>query len=265
MMKVTAFVGSARRQHTYRAVERFLANLRAHGDVETEIVFLSDHHLEICRGCALCTNKGEELCPLKDDRDLLLEKLFRSDGVVFASPNYSYNVSGHMKVFLDRLAFVLHRPRGFGKAFTSITVEAIYRGREIAKYLDFVGMVLRFNVVKGRVVKSLEPLPEKVRKRNEETIDRLSRKFHKTLVNRKLHTPSLFELFMFHWGRTSLRLMLDEGWRDYRYYHDQGWFTSDYFYPTRLGPIKKAFAWAVDSFFSRRIPKQPGYDALKGK
>ena len=261
MMKVTAFVGSARRQHTFRAVERFLANLRAHGDVETETVFLSDHRLEICRGCTLCTGKGEELCPLKDDRDLLLEKLFRSDGVVFASPNYSYNVSGQMKVFLDRLAFVLHRPRGFGKAFTSITVEAIYRGKKIARYFDFVGMVLRYNVVKGCVVKSLEPLPEKVRRRNEGTIDRLSRKFHETLVSRKLHTPSLFELFMFRWGRTSMRLMLDEGWRDYCYYRDQGWFTSDYFYPTRLGPIKKAFAWSVDSWTARRI----GRSKLSGK
>lgn len=265
MMKVAAFVGSARRQHTYRAVERFLANLRARGDVETETVFLSDYRLEICKGCKLCCDRGEEMCPLKDDRDLLLQKLFAADGVVFASPNYSFNVSGRMKVFLDRLAFALHRPRGFGKAFTSITVEAIYRGREIARYFDFIGMGLRYNVVKGRVVKSLEPMTDEVRRRNEKTIDRLSREFYATLASRKLPTPSLFELFMFRWGRTSMRLMLDEGWRDYCYYRDQGWFTSDYFYPTRLGPVKKAFAWSVDSWFSRRIPRQPGHDALKGK
>lgn len=48
-MKVTAFVGSARKMHTYRAVERFLANLRSHGGVETEIVSLSDYRLEICK------------------------------------------------------------------------------------------------------------------------------------------------------------------------------------------------------------------------
>lgn len=255
MLKVTAFVGSARRQHTYRAVERLLANLRAHGDVETEAVFLSDYRLEICKGCKLCCDRGEELCPLQDDRDLLLEKLFRSDGVVFASPNYSFNVSGLMKVFLDRLAFALHRPRGFGKAFTSITVEAIYRGKEIAKYFDFIGMGLRFNVVKGRVVKSLEPMSDKVRRRNEETIDRLSREFHETLRKKELPVPSLFELFMFRWGRTSMRLMLDDGWRDYRYYDEAGWFASDYFYPVRLGPVKKAAGRLVDSWTSRRIRK----------
>lgn len=252
-MKVIAFVGSARKKHTYRAAERFLQNLKTLGNVDGEIVVLSDHHLEVCMGCTLCTNKGEELCPLKDDRDLLVEKLFAADGIVLATPNYSFNVSGWMKVFLDRLAFALHRPRSFGKAFTSITVEAIYRGKEIAKYLDFIGMGLRFNVVKGCVVKSLEPMTEKVRKRNEETIDRLSRKFYAALVRQELPVPSLFELFMFHWGRTSMREMLDEDWRDYRYYREKGWFSSDYFYPTRLGPAKKAVAKVVDTVVARRI------------
>jgi multimeric flavodoxin WrbA len=30
--------------------------------------------------------KGEEFCPLKDERDLLIEKMMSSDGVVFACP-----------------------------------------------------------------------------------------------------------------------------------------------------------------------------------
>ena len=38
----------------------------------------------------LCLNKGEELCPLKDDRDLLIDKMNNSDGIIFASPNYSF-------------------------------------------------------------------------------------------------------------------------------------------------------------------------------
>jgi multimeric flavodoxin WrbA len=251
-MKVTAFVGSARKKHTYNATRRFLDNLRSYGGVETEIVFLSDYHLEICRGCKLCTDRGEEFCPLKDDRDLLLEKLFNSDGVVFATPNYSFNVSGQMKVFLDRLAFALHRPRGFGKAFTSIVIEAIYRGKEIVKYLDFVGNGLLFNVVRGRVVKSLEPMTEKVQKKNERTIDAQSRKFYKTLAGKKLPVPSLFALFIFHWGRTSMREILDESYRDYAYYKKAGWFESDYFYPTRLGPVKKGVARLVDAVVTRR-------------
>ncbi len=36
-----------------------------------------------------------------------------------------------MKVFFTGCWFALHRPCGFGKAFTSILVEAFYRGGEI--------------------------------------------------------------------------------------------------------------------------------------
>ena len=115
MKKVTAFVGSARKQHTYNAVRQFLSSLESLGDIESEIVRLSECKLEICRGCKLCIVKGEEFCQFKDDRDMLIQKMMASDGVVFASPNYSFQVSGIMKGFLDRLGFVFHRPRFFGK------------------------------------------------------------------------------------------------------------------------------------------------------
>ena len=146
-MKVTAFVGSARKKHTYQATEKFLQNLQSLGDVEYEIVALSDYSLKICSGCKLCLDKGEALCPLRDDRDILIKKMQQSDGVVFASPNYSFQVSGLMKVFLDRLGFGFHRPQFFGKACTSLVAQGVYGGRKIVKYLDFVGRGLGFNVV----------------------------------------------------------------------------------------------------------------------
>ena len=98
MKKVTAFVGSARKKNTYKAVEQFLANLEALGDVEYEIVRLNDYTLKHCRGCMLCFDKGEERCPLKDDRDLLMQKMMDADGVVFATPNYTFGMSGVMKM-----------------------------------------------------------------------------------------------------------------------------------------------------------------------
>ena len=98
--KVTVFVGSAhKRGATWRAARVFLDGLERYGDVRGEIVVLSDFHLGVCRGCKACTNHGEERCPLRDDRDELIEKMMSSDGVVFASPNYSFQVSAIMKIF----------------------------------------------------------------------------------------------------------------------------------------------------------------------
>ena len=75
MKKVTAFVGSAHKRHSLHAVQQFLGNLQAHGDVEYEIVPLGDYRIEACRGCRLCFDKGEEFCPLHDDRDALIRKI----------------------------------------------------------------------------------------------------------------------------------------------------------------------------------------------
>jgi NAD(P)H-dependent FMN reductase len=184
-------------------------------------------------------DKGEELCPLKDDRDKLIEKMTKSDGVVFASPNYSFHVSGLMKIFLDRLGFFCHRPRFFGKAFTSIVAQGIFGGGAIVKYLNFIGGALGFNVVKGCCINSLEPMTEKGQKKIDTIIDKQCKKFHSKLVKKEFPTPSLFELMIFRMSRTSRKVMLNENFRDYVYCRENGWFESDYYYPVRLNPLKK--------------------------
>ena len=176
-MRVTAFIGSARIKHTYNATEQFLKILQSFGDVEYEIVRLSDYKLGTCKGYKLCLDKGEELCPLKDDRDKLIDKMINSDGVIFASPNYSFQVSALMKIFLDRLGFLFHRPRFFGKTFTSIVAQGIYGGKDIVKYFNFIGKGLGFNVVKGCCITTLEPMTEKGQKKTDKIIDQQSKKF----------------------------------------------------------------------------------------
>ena len=256
MKKVTAFVGSARKKHTHYAVCQFLSALGSLGDVEYEIVALSDYKLETCRGCYTCFAKGEEFCPLKDDRDVLIEKMMASDGVIFASPNYSFQVSAIMKIFLDRLGFVFHRPRFFGKTFTSIVVQGIYGGNKIVKYLDFVGNGLGFNTVKGYCFTALDPMTEKEKRKIDRALAGQSRRFYEKLVKPDYPVPTLFKLMGFRMGRTSMGLELDDRSRDYTYYKDKGWFESDYFYPTRVGALKKVAGSLFDSIASRMARKR---------
>ncbi len=238
-MKVTAFIGSARRQHTYKASEKFLQKLQSLGNIEYEIVRLSDYNVGTCKGCRVCFDKGEEFCPLKDDRDILIDKINNSDGVIFATPNYSFNVSAIMKIFLDRLGFVFHRPRFFGKTFTCLVAQGIGKGGVIIKYFNFIGKCLGFNIVKGRCLKTLEPMTEEGQKKIDRIIDRQSKKFYSQLIRKEYPSPSLFWLMGFRMARTSMRKMLNEEWKDYTYYRAKGWFESDYFYPVKLNPLKK--------------------------
>jgi len=238
-MKVTAFIGSGRKRHSYIACEKFLQNLHALGNVEYELVRLSDYNLGTCKGCRVCFDKGEEFCPFKDDRDTLMEKMRNSDGIIFASPNYSFQVSSLMKIFIDRLAFTFHRPSFFGKTFTSIVVQGIGKGEDIVKYLDFIGKGMGLNIVKGCFIKTLEPMTEKSQSDFDRIIGQQSKKYYAQLVKREFPSPSLWWLMVFRMGRTSMHKMLDENWRDYTYYRDRGWFESDYFYPVKLNPFKK--------------------------
>jgi multimeric flavodoxin WrbA len=238
-MKVTAFIGSGRKQHTYKASEKFLQNLQSLGKIEYEIVRLSDYNLGTCKGCRLCLDKGEEFCPFKDDRDKLIEKMKNSDGVIFASPNYSFQVSALMKIFLDRLGFFFHRPLFFGKTFTCIVSQGIVKGGDIVKYLNFIGKGLGFNVVKGCCIKTLEPMTAEGQKKIDRIIDRQSKRFFLQLTKNQYPAPSLFWLLGFRMARTSIKKMLDENWRDFTYFREHGWFESDYFYPVKLNPLKK--------------------------
>lgn len=247
MKKVIAFVGSAHKQNTHKAVVQFLNNLQVLGDVEYEIVTLSSYKLGACRGCRVCFDKGEEFCPLKDDRDVLMDKIAASDGVIFATPNYAFHMSGMMKTFIDRFGAAMHRPRYFGKAFTSIVTQGIGGGGRIVEYLDFVGNGLGFNTVKGACLTALDPTTEDDQRKIDRALEELGRRFYARLAKPTHPAPTLFKLMIFRMSRTTISQELDDRSLDYRYYADRGWLESDYYYPTRLGVPKKIAGSLLDS------------------
>ncbi|MBN2003526.1 MAG: flavodoxin family protein [Anaerolineae bacterium] len=251
MKKVTVFVASGRKGHTYDAAAQFLRNLQSLGDIKGEIVRLSDYQLRPCMGCQVCFAKGEEYCPLKDDRDALIEKMMASDGVVFATPNYSFHVSALLKMFLDRLGFAFHRPRFFGKTFTGIVAQGIYGGNKIVDYLNFVGNALGFRTVKGSCIMTLDPMTAKQQHKIDVALAAQARRYDAKLKQLGNPAPSLMDLMFFRMGRTKVRLELDDSACDYQYYRDKGWFESDFYYPTRLGFLKKGAGGFFDAMFAR--------------
>jgi hypothetical protein len=189
---------------------------------------------------------------------VLIEKIMASDGVVFASPNYSFQVSAIMKTFLDRLGFLFHRPRFHGKTFTSIVVQGVYGGRKIVKYLDFVGGGLGFDVVKGSCSTAFEPMTEKEQQKRDKALAKQGKRFHKQLSKPGNRVPGLFELMIFRMARTSIRLTLDYSNLDYTYYSEHGWFESDYYYPTHLGVLKKFAGNLFDSIYAHVYKPKAG-------
>ncbi len=249
MKKVVAFIASHQKRATYDGVREFEEHLRSFGDIDLdfEYVFLKDYRLENCRGCCNCFSKGEEFCPLKDDRDVLLGKIYDADGVVFATPTYAFQVAGPMKTLFDRLSFILHRPRFFGKVCTSIVTEGIFGGKRVVKYLDkLVAAGLGFNVSKGCVLHTLQPITDAAQKKITRKTKKAAARFHAELLREKLPEASLLGLTAFRLSRSGIRESLGEDDRDYRYYRDMGWFESGYYYPASLGPVKQVLGGLLD-------------------
>ena len=253
--KIAIFIGSPRKQLTYQVMQEFAKDLEALGDIECEYVFLRDVNLANCRGCFNCFDKGEEHCPLRDDRDLLIEKIEGSDGVVFATPNYSLQVSGILKTFLDRLAFVFHRPRFFGKAFMGAVVQGIYGGKDVLAYLERVGGAWGFTVGRGFYVTAFQPLTPSDQERISRKVEKAARRFHRTLTRPSPPVPSLLRLMLFRLSRSSIRAMLNDTCRDYRYFKEKGWFQSPFYYTTRIGPVK-GLAGRLGDFLGERMARR---------
>ena len=120
-MKVLAIISSHRKNGNTSKVISILKeeidkiSLKNNKKTKFEILFLSDYEIKQCQGCRTCYHIGIMACPLKDDMVELKTKIANSDTIVFASPVYLNHVSGSMKVFLDRLVHLCHKPEVYDK------------------------------------------------------------------------------------------------------------------------------------------------------
>jgi multimeric flavodoxin WrbA len=99
-MKVIGIVGSRRKKgNTFNIVNQVLKSSKENG-AEVQLINLSDYKIKPCLGCEGCRDSFN--CVINDDFNKIISLIQESDGIVMGSPTYWYNVSGDMKIFLDR-------------------------------------------------------------------------------------------------------------------------------------------------------------------
>lgn len=67
---------------------------------DVEKVSLRSKNIGFCKGCLACQKTLR--CVIADDAPAIVEKMCRTDVIVFATPIYYYEMCGQMKTLLDR-------------------------------------------------------------------------------------------------------------------------------------------------------------------
>ncbi|MCL2156638.1 MAG: flavodoxin family protein [Methanobrevibacter sp.] len=135
-MKILIINGSPRIKGATGQILRKIKDslIEINPSLEIEYIDLAMMNLQLCNGCLSCYKTGN--CIIKDDGlENLSKKIENCDGVIFGSPTYVTNVSGHFKIMIDRCHFVFERLL-FNKACFSVVTYENYGGKKAQKVIN---------------------------------------------------------------------------------------------------------------------------------
>ena len=104
-MKTLIINGSLKGEasHSYMDASRFARGIEATADAQTEVVELKNMNISHCVGCFGCWKVTPGQCVIRDDMDIIRDKIMESDNIILSFPLYFFGVSSKMKTMLDRL------------------------------------------------------------------------------------------------------------------------------------------------------------------
>lgn len=242
-MKILAIMGSPKGKGSgYKIVKMIEDRMIAKGDVEFEYLFLKDANLKPCIGCYICMTKGEDKCPLKDDRALIEQKLRGADGIILSSPVYVNNVSGLMKNFIDRFAYTNHRPCFHRQKVLTVANTGVGGQKKTLSALKYALGGQRISGGVHELSVATPPWPQTGRAvaRKERAIDVAADKFYKACLDTAQTKPTFsnyLNFLMMQKFSLECRQYLPA---DYAFYNGK-----TYYFDARVNPIKAAAAKAI--------------------
>ena len=266
-MKISIIMGSPRKKDSYRICKLIEESFINTSNFEFEYLYLKDYRIENCKGCDRCFQRGENYCPCKDDLATIKEKLLQADGIIFVSPVYACQVTGLMKLTLDRLSYLFHRQEFVGKPALTVVTTGGGGQNPTGQYLKMTACGWGCNLIgelkiispmffESENIKTAWGYNPKYHNSSLLKLQKFSSDFENAILSGKLPTPTFYDIFMFQCLRS--KTLVSKA--DHNFWNEKGWLDSYYFYKTRLNPIKILFAKIIKSYidfvakkmFSRR-------------
>ncbi|MCP3682857.1 MAG: NAD(P)H-dependent oxidoreductase [bacterium] len=246
-MKILAICGSPHKGNTYSVLKTIKEK---NPSIDFKILMLNELNLKQCKGCYTCVLNGEENCPLKDDRDMIIKEMLSADGVILASPTYVNHISSLMKNFIDRIGYFGHRPVFFDKFAMVMGICGGFGAKEVTKYLDGIFTSFGFNVVSSLELQ-ISTKSEREKRYNQEKINEAFEKFSSGIKKGKRNKPTMMQVIMFNMFKYVSKENKDTFKADYQYYKDK----NNFYYNTKINFLKKSMAKFVIWQFKKDLEK----------
>jgi multimeric flavodoxin WrbA len=260
-VKILVCIGSYRKGgNTDQIVQLIQAHLRAEAvrhqtDLELETLYLGHLALATCRGCRACFDRGEAKCPLKDDLLGVKSKMQQADGLLIASPVYVDDVSGIVKTWIDRLAYVCHRPEFAGKYAYLVATVGSSPARHTLGTLNLALGTWGYYVAGQAGFKTGALLPaEELKRRYEAQAEKIARQFFQAIHQQKAAQPSFKALMTFKIQQQFWQKAAPDQF-DYQYWNAQGWLDSrrDFYRPHNVPAVKVGLARLAGRVIARFV------------
>lgn len=256
MKKVLVLAGSHRKNGLGNKVLDVFKSNFSEAEFEFETVQLSHYRIEFCKGCIACFKRHESVCPCKDDVPMIVEKMLDADGIVFISPVYGMNISGQLKTFMDRITYTYHRPVFYGKPTVFIGSTDVGGVKLLSKYMKYIAeaMGMRWSGYIGALSGKYDR-DETYRMNISEEMRTLANSFLNDLKFDERPNPRFSELLHFKKWQQKNRRVKEIYPEDFKYWSDNGWFESEYYYDVKISPVNRFRLKLVEKAVNRMMDR----------
>lgn len=206
--------------HKEKSQTFFLAKEVAKGfpsSVIIEIIHLCDYKIEFCRHCESCHRKIM-CCPIEDDVGMILEKMLKAEGIIFASPNYINQITASMKALWERAGHFIHCRRLLGNYVVGVVSSGSGQDKTVLDYIQYYANICGAQYTGG--ISSRAPINKEKKEEARNLGDKLMLDIQEKTVFPE--QAKVIEEFKKHFA--DIIKMREDDWKEeYQYWLNKGW------------------------------------------
>ncbi len=264
MKKIVVISGSPRKKGYTMSIVKIIEDMMKKVDesIEFKYVYLRDKNLKFCLGCMNCLKVGGNACPRKDDASMILEEMHSADGLIFASPGYSHQVSGLYKNFMDRFMYLDHLPEFVGVPALIVSTVGGDGAGVIPKYMANMGITWWGCEIVGQMgIPFLYfKISNKYHKKMMKKIETTAVDFYNELNNNIPKRPSFKQYWCFRFNKMETVSNIEGCPGRYKFWKSRGWIEADYYYDTKVKLIYKIICSLMINYFVMMLKMDLGKD-----